>query len=247
VLVGYLANLAFPRLGEISRCALLKNTDQVPISTSLGTVITERLIDAITLFSLLGFSFIIEYDLIFRFFENIFVEYDIDQKKIVIALVSLFLLAAIVLMIFIKGKGALIDKVKSFLREIYQGLISIRKLQNPVGFLVSSVLIWVIYYFMSYLIVFSLPETAWLRPSAGFLLLVTGGIALALPVQGGIGTFHTMVTGLLLLYGIDKTTGLFMATLLHTSQVFAIAFFGGIALLLSLAIKKKKASESHQT
>ncbi|MEQ9050951.1 MAG: lysylphosphatidylglycerol synthase transmembrane domain-containing protein, partial [Marinoscillum sp.] len=44
VLVGYLANLAFPRLGEVTRCGMMKRSDDVPVSTSLGTVITERII-----------------------------------------------------------------------------------------------------------------------------------------------------------------------------------------------------------
>jgi hypothetical protein len=103
----------------------------------------------------------------------------------------------------------------------------------------STILLWVIYYLMAYVIVFALEDTAFLSPGAGLLLLVTGGIALTLPVQGGIGAYHTMITALLMLYGIDKTTGLFMATLLHTSQILAVAVFGGIALLLSFLVKKK--------
>ena len=70
------------------------------------------------------------------------------------------------------------------------------------------------------------------------MLLVTSGIALSIPVQGGFGTYHTLISGMLFLYGIDKTTGVFFATLLHTSQIIAIAVFGGIAVIISLFLKK---------
>ena len=70
------------------------------------------------------------------------------------------------------------------------------------------------------------------------MLLVTGGIALALPVQSGFGTYHGMVSGMLMLYAVDENTGIFLATLLHTSQVVAIAIFGTIALLITFLINR---------
>ena len=45
VLVAYLANLAFPRLGEVLRCATLRTSDGIPVEKSLGTVVTERCVD----------------------------------------------------------------------------------------------------------------------------------------------------------------------------------------------------------
>ena len=93
---------------------------------------------------------------------------------------------------------------------------------------------------MSYLIVFSMPETSHLGPGVGFMLLVTGGIAISIPVQSGFGTYHGMIAGMLFLYGIDKTTGLFLATLLHTSQIVAVAIFGSVALIIASIIRKKQ-------
>ena len=44
-MIGYFANYAIPRLGEISRCSVLYKTDKIPINKSLGTVVTERAFD----------------------------------------------------------------------------------------------------------------------------------------------------------------------------------------------------------
>ncbi|MFZ9044830.1 MAG: lysylphosphatidylglycerol synthase transmembrane domain-containing protein [Cyclobacteriaceae bacterium] len=239
VLVGYLANLAFPRLGEVTRCAVLRRTDDVPLTTSLGSVITERLLDAITLLILIGLSFIFEYETISTFLKGIFQEYDIDFNQFIYLGLGLITTSIVIFSIFISSKGKFASRLKSWLIELYGGIKSIRKVNKIGAFMFSTILLWVIYYLMAYVIVFALEDTAFLSPGAGLLLLVTGGIALTLPVQGGIGAYHTMITALLMLYGIDKTTGLFMATLLHTSQILAVAVFGGIALLLSFLVKKK--------
>jgi len=47
VMIGYFANLALPRLGEVSRCTILTKYEDVPFQKSFGTVITERVLDMI--------------------------------------------------------------------------------------------------------------------------------------------------------------------------------------------------------
>ncbi|MFT7282795.1 MAG: hypothetical protein ACI9DM_002531 [Cyclobacteriaceae bacterium] len=246
VLIGYLANIAFPRLGEVTRCAILKRTDNVPMTTSIGTVITERLLDAVTLLVLIGLSFVLEYDTITTFMVGILEDYNIDVSKLIYGGIGLLVVFGVTAAIFLTRNNQFTSKLKVWLLELYKGIKSINQVEKLGMFIFSTILLWMIYYLMAYIIVFSLPETAFLTPSAGFLLLVTGGIALALPVQGGIGTYHAMVSALLMLYGIDQTTGLFLATLLHTSQIFAIAVFGGLALLLSFLIKPVPKSTDEQ-
>ncbi len=245
VLIGYLANLAFPRLGEVTRCAILRRTDNVPLPVSLGSVITERLIDSLTLLSLIAVSFIVEFDLITTFLSDTLSTYNVDMTKVIIIIVALIVAMVGIFVIFLRKGDRRTLRIRAILRQLYLGISSIGKVENITAFLVSTVTLWLVYYLMAYIIVFSLDETSFLSISAGLMLLVTGGIALALPVQGGIGTYHAMVTALLMLYGINKTTGLFLATLLHTSQIVAIAVFGGAAVLL-LFVTNSKTNESKQ-
>lgn len=251
VLVGYLANLAFPRLGEVTRCGMLKRSDDVPVSASLGTVISERLIDMVTLILLILFLLLVEYERFVSFLTDTFSGLELTDGlvwKIVLGLLGLGV--ALVLGFFLLFKKSV--KVREFVRELINGILSLRNIDNLPGFIFSTVIMWVTYYFMSYVIVFSIPETAHLGWMAGVMLLVTGGIALAMPVQGGIGTYHAFVSSMLVLYAVEKTTGVFLATLLHTSQILAIAVFGGIALLLSVFLKRKvlhdtiKAEDTHR-
>ncbi|MEQ8582249.1 MAG: lysylphosphatidylglycerol synthase transmembrane domain-containing protein [Marinoscillum sp.] len=237
VLVGYLANLAFPRLGEVTRCGMMKRSDDVPVSTSLGTVITERIIDLFTLIALILLALVLEYDRLIEFLTNIFSGLqDVEGLMWKAGMLIVIGGAAVLILgyvLYVKN-----DKIRSFIKDLIRGILSLKDVKNRWGFVLSTIVLWVTYYFMSYIIVFSIPETAHLSWVAGIMLLVTGGIALAVPVQGGIGTYHAFISAMLVLYSVEKTTGVFLATLLHTSQIVAIAIFGGIALLASVFIKK---------
>lgn len=62
VLIGYFANFLVPRLGEVSRCGSLKKTADIPFEESFGTVITERIVDLLSLVVLVGITFVFEWE-----------------------------------------------------------------------------------------------------------------------------------------------------------------------------------------
>src|SRR5574339_849533 len=73
LMVGYLANLAFPRLGEVSRCAALSKAESIPFNKLLCTVIVEIIIDVISLLFCILLAAIAEYKRLGNFFtEKIF-------------------------------------------------------------------------------------------------------------------------------------------------------------------------------
>ncbi|WP_462247572.1 lysylphosphatidylglycerol synthase transmembrane domain-containing protein [Ekhidna sp.] len=247
VLVGYLANLALPRLGEITRCGVLNRNDKVAVPAALGSVVTERIIDVLTLLILILISLILESDRLFTFLNEAYK--DLNPPSYIIWVVMLVGLAGIsTLILLIKRRDKMNGKFASLIKNFIDGLLTLKDIKNPIGFFVSTAILWIIYFLMSYTIVFSLPATSHLGIGAGLMLLITGGIAISLPVQSGFGTYHGMIAGMLVLYSIDETTGKFLATLLHTSQIVAVAIFGSIALVISFLIrrnniKKDKLSE----
>lgn len=250
VMSGYLANLAFPRLGEVTRCGVMKKNDQIPMSISFGTVITERAIDFLILLSLILLDFIIEFDLVYDFFISS-VGWDTGADHTwTIVIVGITLVALVIAGILIlkrilehEFENAFLQKIHRVLTDIVNGLLSIRKVQNISGFVISTVGIWVFYYLMSYVIFFSISETSALGFGAGLSILAAAGVAMAMPVQGGIGAYHTLVSGVLIIYGIEATSGLFFATLLHTSQLVSILVFGGLSVLGTLIIARKRKTE----
>ncbi len=239
VIIGYLANLAIPRLGEVSRCGVLNRNDNVNFTHGFGSVVAERILDLITLILIIFVSLALEYERITSFLSEAYADFDLSVYFIY--LIIGFMILGFGGLIYIVGKrdsfnGKFADLIKSFV----DGLLSLRKVKNVRGFVLSTIVIWIVYFVMTYIVFFAVPETSQLGIGAGFMLLVTGGIALSIPVQSGFGTYHGMVAGMLLLYEIDKTTGLFFATLLHTSQIVSIAIFGTIALIISALLRKRQ-------
>ncbi len=250
VMVGYLANLAFPRMGEVTKCGVLKKTDGVKISASMGTVVTERIFDVISLLVIMLITFFIEFGKLNEFFIDLFsnkLSSDRIPKTALLVIIfgGIAILGLTLFLLFKKIQHTeAFSKFHSLFRQFKEGLFSISKIDNIPGFVLSSIGIWVLYYLMSYIVVFSIPETSQLDWIAGLAILVVGGIGMSAPVQGGIGTYHVLVAALLTLYGIDQANGVFFATLLHTSQTLSVLIIGSISLIIVSLIRRHKPQEN---
>ena len=238
VYVGYLANLVFPRLGELIRCVILKKTNQIPVSISIGTVLSERIVDGLFLLFFLTIGLFLEFDLFVTYVKNIFSNFQIPLNGILYATLTFLTTFTTVALLIFRYSTPLSQRIKKIFSEVLKGVLTITSIQSKYLFLIATSVMWLTYFFMSYMMFFTLEETSNLSLVTGFMLLVSGGIALTLPVQGGIGTYHAMITMMLSLYGIENSTGLFLATLLHSSQILSIIIFGGASLMITLSIEK---------
>jgi hypothetical protein len=217
--------------------------------------VAERIFDVIMLFILLCFTFLLEFQRLGGFltellqsrFESISKILN-DTPTVLVLVLSVTLFAATITYLLFRyrrrlAKIRLIQKIATFLKGMGEGLVSVRKLKNPTAFFFHTGLIWVMYYFMSYVLFFAMPQTAGLGIRAGFTILIMGGLGMSAPVQGGFGTFHILVGNALVLYGLSQQDGLILATFMHTSQTLFTLLIGGICLLIGLFIQRKKPVE----
>ncbi len=252
LMIGYLANLAIPRLGEVTRCGSLSEAEKLPFNRLLGTVIVERLIDVICLLICMVLTAIIEYDRLGNFLMESVIR-PVSEKATTWLNSPLFVIAAIVIAAcmvsivvwFVKKNKSTTEesKIVHLVKGLIDGLMSIGQLKRPWAFLFHSVLIWTMYFFMAYFAFFSLPVTSGLSCSAGMFILVVGGLGMTAPVQGGIGAYHLLVSQGLILYGLTQQDGLAFATLLHTSQLLVVIFFGSLSFLLLFLANKSRSNE----
>lgn len=257
VLIGYLANLALPRAGEVARCGTLyrlsaREGHPVPVNVSFGTVVAERLFDVVMLFMLLAVTFVLEFDRLSQFF----IEFLGGKLPKGTNGAGLLLLAGAVLaglgllgwFLFrryreVLGRHPLYQKVSGFLSGLLAGLLSVRKLRRPGAFLFHTLLIWTMYYLMSYVLFFALPSTANLGPLAGLTILVVGSLGMAAPTPGGIGSFHLLVGQVALLYGLTSQDGQVLATFIHGTSTLMVIVLGVISLLIAM-FRQGKASQT---
>ncbi|MCX2495827.1 lysylphosphatidylglycerol synthase transmembrane domain-containing protein [Pedobacter sp. PF22-3] len=243
VMIGYLANLALPRFGEIGRCSVIHKAEKVPMFASIGTVITERLFDVVMLFvtTLVMLSF--QYDIVADFlYQTIYLNLakklnTVNYWWLISFSVVIFLFIAIAIY-FLRQKFN-----KKFLRifvNLRQGFGSYSKLKQKGLFLTYTLGIWFFYLLSMYFAFSSIQATAGLHFNAAFTAIVFSGFAMAAPVQGGIGVFHWMVARSLVLYGISFNDGLAYSTIIHSSQVLLILVLGSLSLFFILTKKEPK-------
>ena len=243
VMIGYLMNLALPRMGEISRCGVLSRYEKIPFTKLVGTVVLERLIDVLMLLLLLVIVVITQFGHLVEFLNN---NPQVQDKLgklmrspiLPIALILLFLIIWVTRH-KIKGSGA-VKKLTGLMNQFIEGFKSIRNIKNKGSFIFHSVFIWVLYYLMLYCVFFSFEFTSHLTPLAGLTIFVLGSFGMIAPVQGGIGAWHFMVIEGLSLYGIDKADGQVFALVAHGSTTIMLIVFGLVSLLVLPFINERK-------
>lgn len=240
-----MANVAFPRMGEISRCGVINKTDNIPIVKLIGTVIVERIVDLLMLAIVLALGIILQFDLLSDFlYDNVLVKLDGNAGNLtVLVFAALILVLAIGLLYLLlkKKKLGIRNRIYSFFMDVKSGVLSVKDLHNKGGFILSSVVIWLLYGLSTYLCFFALEATSGLDILASLSVLVFSSLGMIVPVQGGIGAFHYMVSEGLMVYNIPKTDGLAYALLIHSSQTLLILFAGAISVIL-LMFKSSKFS-----
>ena len=249
LMIGYFANIFAPRLGEITRCGTLKKTDNVSFTGSIGTVVTERLVDLFTLIILTGIAFLIEYqrltDFFFNFLSSKMPDTQVNRWYILIFLAGLIILFLAIWLFWRANQESLrarpiYIKIRGLLMSLVEGLTSIARLRNIYPFVFTTIFIWSLYYLMAFVIFFALPETSNLGFMAGYAILIMAALGMSAPVQGGIGTVHALVASVLLIYGVPEEAGKSFAFLLHTSQLVTMLVLGAIGLLIAMIITKKQ-------
>ena len=241
LMVGYFANLAFPRLGEVTRCGSLSKAESIPFSPLLGTVIVERVIDVISLVVCLVLTAILEYKRLGSFLNDNIIDPAIGKLRqlmvsplLIVAAIVCILGLSFALFYFIKrsGQKGKESKIVQLFTSFMNGLRSISTLKKPGLFIFHSVFIWFLYFLSTYVCLFALPSTSQLGLNAALFLLVAGGLGMSAPVQGGIGAYHLLVSQGLILYGLSQQDGLLFATLIHSLSLVLVVLFGVVSMLL---------------
>lgn len=242
---GYFTNLAFPRIGEIARCGALKRTEKLPFDTLIGTVIVERAFDVLVMCLLAVATMFLQID-VFGAFISDKVLTPTAERFSSLSIVSIIIIVAIILAIagiFIllrKKDNFIIKKISDFGKGIIDGIKSVYKLEKRVQFILYTILLWLCYWAMTWVVCFSIPQTANLGMDDGLFLLVVGSIGMAVPVQGGIGAFHYIVALALTIYGLDfDSVGLLYATISHESQLIVEILLGIVSLFFVFRKKQE--------
>lgn len=246
VIIGYMMNYVIPRAGEVSRCAALVKTDDIPLEKSLGTVVTERVFDMVILLFILAFVFFIQFDLLSNYIQQSLS----GNENVVSGGVNLKLVFGIALVVFVaviflvrKKLAAipLFKKIIDLLSGFSEGLMSVKNVKNPFLFVFLSLSIWFCYVLMMYFCLFATKATANLGFNECLTVFAIGAIGVVIPAPGaGAGTYHFAIMQSLLLFGVPQADGIAYATIVHGMQMIVLLALGLVFSWVVLAMHKKK-------
>ncbi len=229
IFMSYAASLVIPRVGEVTRCGTLKTSDGVSFTKSLGTVVTERLVDSLLMLLFTGIAFLLQLPMFLRFLKETNTNVgDLLHRFTGTGYIVTFicLVAALIAGFVAIRRFSFFKKGRDMLRDMWEGILSLRKVRNLPLYLFYSILIWVGYFLHFYIAFFCFDFTAHLSIGAAFLIFCVGTFAVLVPTPNGAGPWHFAVKTMLVLYSVAETQAIMFALTVHTIQTALVVLLG---------------------
>ena len=242
VFLSYAASLVVPRIGEFTRCGVLKRYDGVSFPKALGTVVTERAIDMLLMAAVCLLTLFMQMRVFSTFFSKTGTSMDSILGKFSATgylVTAACAVAALLLLHILLKKLSIYNKVKATVGGIWQGVMSLKDVRNVPQFIVYTLAIWLCYFLHYYLTFFCFDFTAHLGLECALVTFVVGSIAVIVPTPNGAGPWHFAVKTMLILYGVADTDALYFVLIVHSVQTLLVVALG-IYSWAALSFTKKK-------
>jgi len=244
VLITHLVNLGIPRSGEFVRAGLISKYEGYEAEKVMGTIVTSRIIDVLCLMITIGLTLVLSFDNFVGYFkdndvlggrfENIFTWTNFAILS-ALGVGSLFLLWQNREKIKQTKLGG---KLWGIVLGFWEGILTIKDLKSPLKFVFHTVLIWICYYLMTYLMFFSFAPTMDLAPVAGLVVFVFGTLGIVIPSPGGMGTYQFLISEGLMLYGVQSAEAFSFSNVMFFSVQLTNIFLGLLAFIILPIINK---------
>ncbi|MGZ8552876.1 MAG: lysylphosphatidylglycerol synthase transmembrane domain-containing protein [Chitinophagaceae bacterium] len=246
VMVGYLANQALPRLGEVLKCTLLARYEKIPADKLVGTIILERLIDAVSLLIVFGITLAIQPGLYSEIVNTILNGGNSEEtKKIPGYFIVLILIGIIAILIFLwmmikkKTFNDLLAGIKKIGSRVWLGLSAVQHLKKRGQFLLLTLAMWSLYILGGYIGFQALIETQQYGIKEAFTVLSAGSIGMIV-TPGGIGAYPYLIEATMMVYGLQQSIAVAFGWLLWLAQTVVILISGVLSFAALPWYNKRK-------
>ncbi|MDA3615857.1 lysylphosphatidylglycerol synthase transmembrane domain-containing protein [Polluticaenibacter yanchengensis] len=239
-LIGYLANLGIPRLGEILKCTYLNKYEKIPADKLVGTIVVERIFDMVCFAAVFGLAILVEFKTVLHFINNGLFKNSGNSVSKLIILGFIALTGFLLLKYFFKKfpTNKFVIKANEILKNIQAGLLSIINLKTRGLFLIYTICIWFLYWIQIYIGYQFLDSLSHLSIGSSFAVFAISTIAIAV-TPGGIGLYQLFVMQVLLLYGISESSGLAFGWIMWGLSTIILIISGLISLFVLPKVNKK--------
>jgi len=247
IMLSYFANMGFPRIGEFVRAGVIAKYEDLPVEKVMGTVILDRIADLIVFLLLCGTVAIFQWDNVMSMLsggEEVQIG-GLGTKVIILG--ALVIVGILVLRFIIKStsKNKIIVKIQKIILGFWDGIKTISEIKRVGWFIFHSLMIWIMFFLMTYMGFNVFEPTKGLSLEAGLTVFVFGALGFVIPSPGGMGTYHFFIGEALKLYGVPAADGFSFANILFFAlQIGCNATLGIVALILLPIVNKQKRAKS---
>lgn len=237
IMLSYFTNLGLPRVGEVIRATTFSQYEKIRVDKLMGTIVLDRLLDLLSVGLIVLAAIALQYDILWGFIsENLGEKTFNTSALITVAIVCLVLLIAGFIFRHRLVQIKIVQRIRQLLLGFVSGLSSVRGIKKPIPFIFHSIVIWGMYFLMTYLCFFAFEPTSSLGPMAGLIVFVFGTFGVIIPSPGGMGTFHALAVIGLSLYGIQGDDAFSFANILFFTVQIGCSILLGIIALIALPI-----------
>lgn len=244
--IGYIANMLLPRMGELVRCGYItkdsvKGDDGRKLASYdkvVGTVVLERAWDVLSLLICFAIVFVFTWDRFGSFFQDNVIGRITSSLSIPWLLFAMAVAggAGLVAVWALRDRIGLFGRIWKIIQGIWQGVASCLRMDHGWMFIVLTIGIWACYWMTAATTIWALRGVG---PSSEIIssmtmvdalfLMVVGSVSALVPVPGGFGAYHYLVSlALQTVYGIPMSVGIVFATLSHETQALTQMICGAI-------------------
>jgi glycosyltransferase 2 family protein len=241
LMIGYGVNFVIPRLGEVSRAALIGKWERLSRSSMFGTVMVERVIDVIFLGLALLLSVYLSNDL-FTNFPWLKSTLYITFVLMLIAIFILFLTIRlkekfynIIIKMVSRFSAKLATKAAHIFGMLTEGFASLKGTRNYLITILLSAGIMFVYALTAYIGFLTLGMQNMgihVDFKLGWILMSISAIGAVIPTPGGTGSYHALAKSVLVFFGFSLNISLAYAFLTHIISFFLIIFLALISFFL---------------
>jgi uncharacterized protein (TIRG00374 family) len=244
-MVGYLANAAIPRLGELLKCTFLARYEKLKLDKLVGTIILERSFDLVCYAIFIAFTIVIQIKIIGSFATEKLNKLFQGNPTLTFLKLGLFVVAIILFGFVIRWiikknpQNKLINKTNLIIKGVFEGLSTIKHMKKKGAFLMHTIFIWCMYLGQIYIGFWGLDSTASLGIGAACSVLSLATLSMIV-TPGGIGSFPIFIMQTLMIYGLTSAQGKAFGWLMWSASTGLIVLVGFVSLLLLPVLNKKE-------
>ncbi|MCL4545689.1 MAG: flippase-like domain-containing protein [Chloroflexi bacterium] len=215
IFLSWFVNCVAPaKLGDLYRAYLMRRNEKLPLTSTLGTIFAERIIDSVALFVILLVGLVLSAS-----------EMTGGKQGVIVIVAGAFIVVLFLALLIMRWQGARLirifpARVHAVYHRFVNGAFASFKVRYLPQIAVLTFLAWGCEFGRLFIVTRALGLSV--SPPAVMVVLSGASLLLTVPTPGGLGAVEAGLASLLVLFGVNKDLALAVAVLDRVVSYWAL-------------------------